>query len=113
MSSGAAGSTLDAVDDTQGVYLCTINYNGRSGGLYSLFAGSIKERLEWKTKLEEATGWKKFVSNPLFKVQILSADTFFAPAKTGPSWNDLNPTGKVTCSVPFSRLSQFFPHSQH
>ena len=108
--SRTAGAVSGAVDGARAVYLCTISHNSRLGGIYTLFAGSTRERSEWKAKLEEAIGLRKFVSNPIFKMKTLSADTFFvhAPsAKVGPSssWNDnVNFTGKVSCSVPFSRL---------
>lgn len=104
----------NAVNDVRGVYLCTINHSGRSGRNYTLFAESFHKRLEWKTKLEEAIGLKKFVSSPVFRVKTLSADTFCSaarPVKTGSLWNnDMNFTGKVTCSVPFSRFSWIFAH---
>ena len=108
--SRATGTASDAVDGTRAVYLCTISHNSRLGGIYTLFAGSTRERSEWKAKLEEAIGLRKFVSNPIFKMKTLSADTFLVrapPAKVGPSssWsNNVNFTGKVTCSVPFGRL---------
>ena len=76
-----------------------------------MYAESSQARLEWKAKLEEAIGLRKVVqeSNKVFEVETLSVDTFFAPtlmANAGPSWNnDGNFTGKVTCSVPFSKQS--------
>jgi hypothetical protein len=59
--------------------------------------------------LEEAIGLRKVIqeSNKVFKVETLSVDVFFTSmllANAGPSWNnDRNFTGKVTCSVPFSK----------
>jgi len=100
--------------DPRAVYPCTIHHNGRLGGLYTLYAQTAQARLEWKVKLEEAIGLRKVVqeSNKVFEVETLSVDTFFAPtsmANAGPSWNnDGYFTGKVTCSVPFSK-SQSFP----
>ena len=105
---GAAASP-DAVNDARAVYPCTIHHNGRLGGLYTLYTETSQERLEWKAKLEEAIGLRKVVqeSNKVFKVETLSVDTFSAPtliASAGLSWNnDGNFTGKVTCSVPFSK----------
>ena len=47
------------------------------------------------------------MSKKVFEVETLTVDTFFAPmsmANTDPSSNnDENFTGKVTCSVPFSK----------
>ena len=112
VSSPSTGASPDVVNDSRGVYPCTIHHNGRLGGLYTLFAESAQARLEWTAKLEEAIGLRKVVqeSNKVFEVETLSVDTFFAPtllANAGPSWNnDGNFTGKVTCSVPFSKQSQ-------
>ena len=91
------------------VYPCVIHHNGRLGGLYTLYAKSSQARLEWKAKLEEAICLRRVAqeSNKVFEVETLSVDTFSDPALTvnpGPSWNcDWNFTGKVTCSVPFSK----------
>ena len=106
-----AATSPDTVNDARAVYPCTIHHNGRLGGLYTLYAETAQARLEWKAKLEEAIGLRKVVqeSNKVFEVETLSVDTFFAPtlmANAGPSWNnDGNFTGKVTCSVPFSKWS--------
>jgi len=37
--------------DSRLVYLCTIHYSGRLGGLYALFTESQQERADWKQKL--------------------------------------------------------------
>ena len=80
------------------------------GGPYILYAESAQIRAEWKQKLEEALGLRKIVqeSNKVFEVETLSADTFLVPsmsaAAQGPAWNQESTyTGKVTCSVPFSK----------
>jgi RHO1 GDP-GTP exchange protein 1/2 len=98
----------DSVSDARVVYPCTLHHNGRLGGLYTLFAETAQARSEWKTKLEEAIGLRKVVqeSNKVFEVETLSIDTFLAPSllPPNPSWNNDNIlTGKVTCSVPFSK----------
>ena len=86
-----------------------IHHNGRLGGLYTLYAKSSQAWLEWKAKLEEAICLRRVAreSNKVFEVETLSVDTFSDPAlmvNPGPSWNcDWNFTGKVTCSVPFSK----------
>ena len=109
VNSPAAGASPDAVNDGRAVFPCTIHYDGRLGGLYTLFAESSQARLEWKAKLEEAIGLRKVVqeSNKVFEVETLSVDTFYAPplfANAGPSWNnDGNFKGKVTCSVPLCK----------
>jgi hypothetical protein len=111
VTSPATGTSPETVNDARAVFPCTIHHNGRLGGLYTLFADSAQTRLEWKAKLEEAIGLRKVVqeSNKVFEVETLSVDTFFAPtltANAAPSWNnDGNFTGKVTCSVPFSKRS--------
>jgi len=105
---GAAASP-DAANGARALYPCTIHHRGRLGGLYTLYTEIAKARLEWKAKLEEAIRLRKVVqeSNKVFEVETLSVDTFFAltlMANAGPSWNnDGNFTGKVTCSVPFSK----------
>jgi len=112
---GAAASP-GVVNDARAVYPCTIHHNGRLGGLYTLYAQTSQARLEWKAKLEEAIGLRKVVqeSNKVFEVETLSMDTFFARtlmANTDPSWdNDGNFTGKVTCSVPFSKRPSIPTH---
>ena len=80
------------------------------GGAYILYAESSQARNEWKQKLDEALGLRKVVqeSNKVFEVETLSADTFLVPSvmanTTSPTWNqDSTFTGKVTCSVPFSK----------
>lgn len=107
------GGTPDTatVTDSRVVYPCTILHTGRLGGLYTVYAESSQARSEWKEKLQEATGLRKVVqeSNKVFEVETLSSDTFVVPsmlggAPTNHSWNaESSFTGKVTCSVPFSR----------
>ena len=93
-------------------YPCTIHHNGLLGGPYILYAESAAARNEWKQKLDEALGIRKVVqdSNKVFELEYLSRDTFVMPSMamtTGPAWNQDNQfTGKVTCSVPFSKLLQ-------
>jgi hypothetical protein len=98
------------VNDPRSVYPLTLHHNGRLGGPYILYAESSQARHEWKQKLDEALGLRKVVqeSNKVFEVETLSADTFQVPSvmanTTSPTWNqDMAYTGKVTCSVPFSR----------
>ena len=64
--------------------------------------------MEWKTKLDEALVLRRVVqdSNKVFEIETLSADTFLLPAFIGAqqqSWNQEMLTGKVSCSVPFSK----------
>lgn len=82
------------------------------GGQHILYAESAQARNEWKQKLDEALGLRKVVqeSNKVFEVETLSADTFLVPSvmanNTSPTWLQDNAyTGKVTCSVPFSKLA--------
>jgi hypothetical protein len=96
--------------DYRNVYPCSIYHNGRLGGSYTLYAESTVIRSEWKTKLEEAIGLRKAVQdfNKVFAIESLSVDTFLIPSvNTGPNsavWHDGTVfTGKVTCSVPFSK----------
>lgn len=107
------GSTVspETATDSRSVYPCTLHHNGRLGGPYILYAESAASRSEWKQKLEEALGIRKVVqeSNKVFEIETLSADTFLVPsllqgATSPPAWNQENSfTGKVTCSVPFSK----------
>ncbi|KAG1874382.1 CNH domain-containing protein [Suillus subluteus] len=98
----------DTANDSRLVYPCTIHYNGRLGGLHTLFTESQQARAEWKQKLDEAIGLRKVVqeSNKVFELEPLSTDTFLVPSISSaavPSWNHENSlTGKVTCSVPFT-----------
>ena len=92
------------------MFPCTILHTGRLGGLYTVYAESSQARTEWKEKLDEAIGLRKVVqeSNRVFEVETLSSDTFVVPSMLGPptnqSWNSESSfTGKVTCSVPFSK----------
>ena len=104
------GLTPEASTDARVVYPCTILHTGRLGGLYTVYAESSQARTEWKDKLQEAIGLRKVVqeSNKVFEVETLSSDTFAVPsllaAPANHSWNSDNAlTGKVTCSVPFSK----------
>jgi hypothetical protein len=103
----------DTANDSRLVYPCTIHYNGRLGGLHTLFTESQQARAEWKQKLDEAIGLRKVVqeSNKVFELEPLSTDTFLVPSISSaavPSWNHENSLmGKVTCSVPFSELKAF------
>lgn len=106
----ASSSRTHENGDTRQVFPCTIHHNGRLGGPYTLYAESAAVRLEWKQKLEESLGLRKVVqeSNKVFEMESLSVDTFLLPALTiGPNssvWQDGTLfTGKVTCSVPFSK----------
>ena len=69
-------------------------------------------RLEWKEKLEEATGLRRVVqdANKVFEIETLSMHTFStSPRVTSPApslpWTEGMMTGKVTCSIPFSMSS--------
>lgn len=102
----------DNATDSRYVYPLTLHHNGRTGGPYILYAESAQVRSEWKGKLEEALGLRKVVqeSNKVFEIEYLSRDTFIMPSlavnANGPAWNqDTQFTGKVTCSVPFSKPS--------
>jgi RHO1 GDP-GTP exchange protein 1/2 len=106
---GTGGGSPEA-SDSRWIYPYNIHHNGRLGGLYTLYAESSQLRSEWKAKLEEAIGLRKVVqeSNKVFEVETLSADTFLIPSllanPSNPSWNNDNSfTGKVSCSVPFSK----------
>jgi hypothetical protein len=98
-------------NDVQEAYPYTIHHNGRSGGLYTLFAESAQLRSEWKIKLEETMGLREVVEEPNrpFEVETLSVNTFPVPTllESGKRLldNDGSFTGKVTCSVPFSMHS--------
>jgi RHO1 GDP-GTP exchange protein 1/2 len=104
------GVNPEPVTDSRAVYPCTILHTGRLGGLYTVYADSAQARSEWKEKLQEAIGLRKVVqeSNKVFEVETLSSDTFVVPSMLSPpgnqSWNtEIAFTGKVTCSVPFSK----------
>ena len=104
------GMSPESATDSRVVHPCTILHTGRLGGLYTVYAESAQARSEWKDKLQEAIGLRKVVqeSNKVFEVETLSSDTFVVPsmlgAPTNHSWNMDNAfTGKVTCSVPFSK----------
>ena len=106
-----ATTSPESATDSRLVFPCTIHHNGRLGGLYTVFAESTQARSEWKQKLEEAIGLRKVVqdSNKVFEIETLSADTFLVPSmmnnnnSSNNSWGENAFTGKVTCSVPFSR----------
>ena len=96
--------------DSRSLFPFTIHHIGRLGGTHSLYAESAASRLEWQKKLEECLGLRKVVqeSNKVFEIESLSMHTFLMPSQTtGPNssaWYDGTLfTGKVTCSVPFSR----------
>ena len=104
------GMSPESATDSRVVHPCTILHTGRLGGLYTVYAESAQARSEWKDKLQEAIGLRKVVqeSNKVFEVETLSSDTFVVPSMLGApanhSWNMDNAfTGKVTCSVPFSK----------
>jgi hypothetical protein len=85
-------------------------HTDRLGGFYTIYAESSQARSEWKERLQEAIGLHKVVGecNKVFEVETLSSDTFVVPpmlaAPTNRSWDTENVfTGKVTCSVPFSK----------
>ena len=106
---GNKGVTRDTTD-ARVVYPCTIFHTGRLGGFYTIYAESLQAREEWKDKLQEAIALRKVVqeSNKVFEVETLSSDTFVVPstpaAPTNQSQNTETAfTGKVTCSVPFSK----------
>jgi RHO1 GDP-GTP exchange protein 1/2 len=109
---GSSASTPGSGEtDSRLVYPITLQHIGRAGGPIILYAETSQSRLEWKTKLEEALGIRKIVqeSNKVFELEPLSTDTFLVPSVVGAapaqaSWNQDNSiTGKVTCSVPFSK----------
>jgi hypothetical protein len=96
------------------VYPCTIHHNARVGGSHILYAESAQARADWKQKLEEAVGLRRVVqeSNKVFEIETLSTDTFLVPSlvtpHTAPAYHENSLTGKVTCSVPFSKRPVVF-----
>lgn len=104
-NAGAAETPADA----RSVYPCTIHHNARVGGSHILYAESAQARTDWRQKLEEALGLRRVVqeSNKVFELETLSADTFLVPSlvtpPTAPAYHENSLTGKVTCSVPFSK----------
>jgi len=109
------GLSPESATDSRFVYPLTLHHNGRTGGPYILYAESAQIRSEWQKKLVDALGLRKAVqdSNKVFEMEYLSRDTFIMPSiamgTNGPTWNQDNQfTGKVTCSVPFSRSSFLF-----
>ena len=110
-SSPAGYMKLDGIDNAQALYSCTIHYGGRSGGVRILAAESAQERLEWKAKLEQALEMRKATqeSNRAFEMGTLSLGTFCVPTPLDngmpSSINHGVSTGRVTCSVPFSKRS--------
>ncbi len=112
-----AATSPESATDSRLVFPCTIHHNGRLGGLYTVFAESPQARSEWKQKLDEAIGLRKVVqdSNKVFEIETLSADTFLVPSmmsnNSNTSWSENAFTGKVTCSVPFSKSLPY--HSGH
>ena len=112
-NTGTPGASPEAVTDLRFVYPLTLRYNGRMGGPYILYAESAQARNEWKQKLDEALGSRKVdhwqESNNVFEVGVLDMDTFmvspFMSKVNSPfSWSSPS-TGKVTCSVPFSKVA--------
>ena len=108
-NSNTPGASPETPNDSRSVYPVTLHHNGRMGGAYLLYAESQQARLEWKTKLDEALVLRRVVqdSNKVFEIETLSADTFLMPSFIGaqqPSWNQEMFTGKVSCSVPFSKF---------
>ena len=102
------GASPDTVNDSRYVYPVTLHHNGRMGGAYLLYAESQQARMEWKTKLDEALVLRRVVqdSNKVFEIETLSAETFLLPSFIGAQnqpWNQEIFTGKVSCSVPFSK----------
>jgi hypothetical protein len=107
----APGVSPDSATDSRFVYPLTLHHNGRTGGPYILYAESAQIRAEWKSKLEEALGLRRVVqeSNKAFEIEYLSRDTFIMPSisvsNAAQPWiPDNQLTGKVTCSVPFSKF---------
>jgi hypothetical protein len=110
-----ASASPDTATDSRYVYPMTLHHNGRAGGPYMMYAETSQSRSEWQQRLAHALAMHKAVheSNKVFEIETLSADTFLVPsmatAASGPAWNQDNAfTGKVTCSVPFSKRS-FLP----
>lgn len=108
----APGASPESANDSRSVFPLTLHHNGRLGGPYILYTESAQARNEWKQKIEEALGLRTVVqeSNKVFEVETLSADTFLVPSMMAntpsPTWTqDTTYTGKVTCSVPFSKTN--------
>jgi len=90
------------------VFPLTIHYNGRMGGLYTLYAESADARSEWKRKLEEAITLRSVIQdcNKVFGIRLLSAETFYiSPLQ----WDPTQMRCKVTCSLPFCQAVYNWP----
>ncbi|KAG6813809.1 hypothetical protein H0H93_013259 [Arthromyces matolae] len=102
---------LRGASGNSNLFPLTLHYNGRTGGPFNLYAQSSEDRSEWKEKLEEALFLRRIVqdSNKAFDAQMLNDDRTFLLPSLPVNGKSLEPdiqdqyTGKVTCSVPFSK----------
>jgi hypothetical protein len=115
-SGGATTLDIDATPgieatsaDARTVWPFTISFigQGQLGGQYTLWADSYAGRADWQEKLLHAKVLRAEVNdaNKVFDMTPLSQDTFFmAPNYAVTRVEGENTwTGRVTCSVPFSR----------
>ena len=99
----------DATQDSKTVWPFTISFigQGQLGGQYTLWTDSYAIRTEWQDKLQHAKVLRTEVNdaNKVFELTPLSQDTFYmAPNYAAPKADGDSPfTGRVTCSVPFSK----------
>lgn len=99
------------------LYPFTVQHNGRQSTPITLYVETAQARSDWKQKLEEAKGLRAVVSesNKVFEIETLSIETFLVPpvnltTTNTPSWHDVGSyTGRVTCSVPFSKFTGSAP----
>lgn len=93
--------------DSRTVYPFTYSFigGGQMSGQYTLWTDSEKARTEWNEKLNHAKVLRDEVNDAgkVFEMTALSTDTFYqAPGYGVPTSNE-DYTGRVTCSVPFSK----------
>jgi hypothetical protein len=79
---------------------------GQLGGQYTLFAESQTVRNEWHEKLQHAKVLRAEVNDAakVFELTPLSTDTFYQPSNYTVVKDDSAFTGRVTCSMPFSKF---------
>ncbi|KAH9965640.1 hypothetical protein BGW80DRAFT_1344477 [Lactifluus volemus] len=104
------GVNPEPVTDSRAVYPRTILHTGQLGGLYTVYAESTQARSDWKESFRKRLGCARSCrSRTRCSKSRRSARTpFVVPSMLSPpgnqSWNtEIAFTGKVTCSVPFSK----------
>ncbi|KAI0776660.1 CNH-domain-containing protein [Trametes elegans] len=89
-------------DGAETYYPLSVHCRGKRGGSYTLYAGTVDERNEWRRRIREAIAARHAAraARTIFALETVTRDT--AESQEAPAHQSGLVTGRVACTLPFS-----------